>query len=150
MILLRGKLFLALLSIPSHTIKYEVYNIKDGIKAFPGLKVFTSYTLFLRKLLKSVYNGREGINGGKKRRARRHGISERREEGSIAITCAASIENSRFRLSSENRGLHEGNAFKKKHPRGFSDGSVVKNLPASAVDTGSVPDPGTSYVQQGS
>ena len=54
------------------------------------------------------------------RRARRQGISERREEDSRAIACAASIENSQFRLrlSSENRRLHEGDALEKT-PKGF-------------------------------
>ena len=32
--------------------------------------------------------------------------------------------------------------------RGFPGGSVVKNLPDNAGDSGSIPDPGRSHVQQ--
>ena len=35
------------------------------------------------------------------------------------------------------------------HPPGFTGGSVVKNLPANAGDTGSIPGPGGSYMPQG-
>ena len=66
-----------------------------------------------------MYHGKEGINRGKKRRARRQGISERREEDSRAIACAASIENSQFRLSSEEQRTPRGGCPQEKTPKGF-------------------------------
>ena len=36
----------------------------------------------------------------------------------------------------------------KKHSEGFPGGAVVKNLPASAGDTGSSPGPGRSHMPQ--
>ena len=40
----------------------------------------------------------------------------------------------------------EGNSFKIAWARGFPGGSGVKNSPANAGDTGSIPDPGGSDV----
>ena len=36
--------------------------------------------------------------------------------------------------------------FKSKYPRDFPGGTVVKNLPANAGDTGSSPGPGRSHM----
>ena len=38
--------------------------------------------------------------------------------------------------------------IKKSRNRGFPGGAVVENLPASAGDTGSIPDPGRSHMPQ--
>ena len=38
--------------------------------------------------------------------------------------------------------------FLKNNMKGFPGGSVVKNPPANAEDTGSVPDPGRSHMPQ--
>ena len=35
------------------------------------------------------------------------------------------------------------------HGKDFPSGTVVKNLPANSGDTGSIPDPGRSYMPQG-
>ena len=43
---------------------------------------------------------------------------------------------------------HQENYLKKKNFRGFSDGSVVKNPPANAGDTGLIPDLGRSQMSQ--
>ena len=37
----------------------------------------------------------------------------------------------------------------KKQLRGFPGGAVVKNLPANAGDTGSIPGPGRSHMPRG-
>ena len=36
--------------------------------------------------------------------------------------------------------------YKKAYIQGFSGGSLVKNPPANAVDTGLIPGPGRSYM----
>ena len=56
-----------------------------------------------------------------------------------------------FNLRSENyctRFTDKENWNSKKFTEGFPGGAVVKNLPADAGDTGSIPGPGKSHMPQ--
>ena len=44
--------------------------------------------------------------------------------------------------------LPKEKAYLKRHLQGFPGGTMVKNLPANAGDTGSIPGPGRSHMPQ--
>ena len=50
------------------------------------------------------------------------------------------------KLEKERLKINELNTFIRRYKRDFPGGSVVKNLPAKAGDTGSCPGPGRSHM----
>ena len=66
------------------------------------------------------------------------------------MIASLALEKLKGGLCNESVTIQQSSAelLKQLHFLGFPGGSVVKNLPANAGDTGSIPDPGRSHMPQ--